>query len=222
MQRGRFLAMLAAFSLTGCLGNFDSASLQAVSPTRPAGMGCSECHQYALQDKNHFTHLIYNAGVYVKQANEFVTCLDCHRTSLQLTTEVLFDSIYLDSVGALWSSVDWKGSGQQPPGTLVRVDTLRQHHPVPQNDKPLPEGELREWVTGLAHLNGKVDVDFDSSASDPVRYHGARAEFNPKLETCSAVSCHIHDGPYRFEACSKGFPEIAGTPEPEYQCDVSP
>jgi hypothetical protein len=71
-------------------------------------------------------------------------------------------------------------------------------------------------------MNGIVDVVFDPSVSDTIRYHGARAEFNPKLETCSAVSCHISDGPYRFEACSKGFPELEGETEASYQCTGKP
>lgn len=218
MRRGRCLVLTTSLFLGGCLKTLDTPSLEAVSLERPAGMGCSECHLYALKDKNHFTHLMYNEGIYVKQANGFVTCLDCHRTSLQFTTETLFDSVYQDSNGTLWSTIDFKGSGQKVPGALIRVDTLVQHHPIPLNDKPVKEGELQEWMTGMAHLNGKVDVVFDSSVNDTARFHGARAEFNPKLETCSAVSCHSRDGLYRFEACSKGLPELAGETEPSYQC----
>ena len=114
MRRSPFPALTAALFMSGCLRPLDMASLQAVSPDRPVGMGCSECHPYSLQDKNHFTHLIYNHGVYVKQANGFVTCLDCHRTSLQFTTEILFDSVYRDSNGTLSSTVDFMGSGRTP------------------------------------------------------------------------------------------------------------
>jgi hypothetical protein len=96
------------------------------------------------------------------------------------------------------------------PGVLVRVDTLEQHHLIPLNDKALDEHELREWVTGLAHMNGTVDVVFDATISDTARFLGARAEFNPKMETCSAISCHSKDGLYRFEACSKNLPGLAG------------
>ncbi len=222
MRCGRFLMMAAVFPFGGCLRTFDTGSLQAASPTQHVGLGCSACHPYALQDKNHYTHLIYNKGVFVKQANGFVTCLDCHRSSLQFTSVILLDSIYQDSDGTLRSSVDALGSGQRPPGTLIRVDTLLQHHPIPLNDNALNEGELREWVTGLAHLNGEVDVVFDSTVSDTIRFHGARAEFNSKMETCSAISCHPFDGPYRFEACSKGFPELVGDTAPSYQCAEKP
>jgi hypothetical protein len=218
MRRGRFPALVAALFLNGCLRTSDTGSLQAVASYPPAGPGCSACHPYAPPDKNHFTHIIYNEGVYVKRANGFVTCLDCHRASLRSTTEILFDSVYRDSNGTLWSSVDFPEPGQIPPATLIRVDTLAQHHPVPMGDRKPGKGELREWMTGMAHLNGKVDVVFDSSASDPIRFRGARAEFHPESETCSAVSCHGHDGPYRFEACSKGLPELVGEPEPGYQC----
>jgi hypothetical protein len=213
--------MATAIMLGGCLPTPDSASLQAVSPDRPASLGCSACHRYALQDRNHFTHLIYNEGVFVKQANGVVTCLDCHSTSLQSTTGILLDSVYRDSDGTLRSSVDFQGAFPTLPGILIRIDTLEQHHPIPLNDKALKEHELREWVTGLAHMNGKVEVIFDAAASDTGRFHGARAEFNPKLETCSAVSCHSKDGPYRFEACSKNLPGLVGEGQ-AYLCDGKP
>jgi hypothetical protein len=69
MWRGQLLGVVAAFSLSGCFLTLDSSSPQAVSPTRPAALSCSACHPYDLRDKNHFTHLIYNAGEYVKKAN---------------------------------------------------------------------------------------------------------------------------------------------------------
>lgn len=221
MRRSRILVLTAALFLSGCLRILDTASLQAKSSTRPASPSCSACHPYSLQDWNHFTHLIYNEGVFVKQANGFVTCLDCHSTSLESSTSILFDSLYQDSDGTIRSSVDFKGAFPVMPGALIRVDTLVQHHPIPLNDKALGEHELREWMTGLAHLNGIIDVVFDATASDTGRFHGARAEFNPKLETCSAVSCHTKDGPYRFEACSKNLPGLVGE-GPAYQCDEKP
>lgn len=197
----------------------DSSSLRADSPIRPASPGCSACHPYSLQDPDHFTHLVYNGEVYLKKVNGFISCLDCHRTAMQAAPEIVFDSLYQDSQGTILSTVDSRGAFRQMPGILIRVDTLEHHRPVPLNDNVPQAGALREWVTGLAHMNGKVDVVFDPSVSDTARYQGARAEFNPKLETCSAVSCHLHDGPYRFQACSKGLPELSGGPGPYYQCD---
>jgi hypothetical protein len=108
------------------------------------------------------------------------------------------------------------------PGSLIRIDTLEQPYPIPLSGKIPKQDEVQEWITGLAHMNGKVDVVFDASVSDSSRFHGKRPEFNPKTETCSAVSCHSHDGPYRFEACSKNLPELAGDSEPGYQCAAPP
>ncbi|MBW8886152.1 MAG: hypothetical protein JF616_00225 [Fibrobacteres bacterium] len=196
----------------------DSESLTARLPDPVVGMGCSRCHPYSLSDDNHFTHLVFFSGENVKQVNGPITCLDCHATSLQRTTVILLDSLYMDSAGFVWSSVDFKGV--RPPGKLVRVDTIVQHHPIPSQRLPPAQGELQEWVTGLAHMNGQVDVVFDSTVSNPQRFGGARAEFNPKLETCSAVNCHVHEGAYRFEACSKGLPGLEGDSVPDDQCAV--
>jgi hypothetical protein len=67
---------------------------------------------------------------------------------------------------------------------------------------------MTEFMTGLAHLNGTVDVIFDPKHSDPARFGGVSATFNPKEETCSAVACHPGDNPYRFAAPSKGLPVL--------------
>jgi hypothetical protein len=68
-------------------------------------------------------------------------------------------------------------------------------------------------------MNGRVDVDFDSAVTNLARFQGARASYNPKLETCSAVSCHGRDGPYRFQACRKGLPELKGYTESLSPCE---
>jgi hypothetical protein len=146
----------------------------------------------------------------VKQVNGLVTCLDCHARSIRSTTSILYDSIYVDSQGVERSSLDFPYAHGPDWGTLARVDTLVQHHPIPSGRDIAADGELQEWATGPAHLNGKVDVDFDSAVNDLARFNGARAEFNPKLETCSAIRCHGNDGPYRFWACGKGLPGLQG------------
>lgn len=204
------------FLLNSCLHSVDSGSLTARMPGTDASMGCSECHPYSLSDDNHYTHLVLFSGENVKHVNGPITCLDCHATSLQSTTVIVLDSLYQDSTGFVWSSVDFKGV--LPPGKLVRVDTLVQHRPIPAKSLPPAEGGLQAWVTGLAHMNGKVDVAFDPRVDNPGRFGGARAGFNPKLETCSAVNCHVHDGAYRFEACSKDLPDLEGGPGPDGSC----
>ena len=77
-----------------------------------------------------------------------------------------------------------------------------------QSGKTDLAGGIQEYMTGLAHLNGTVDVEFDPKYSDPDRFGGASAAFHPAEETCSAVSCHPTDGPYRFAAPRKGLPGL--------------
>jgi hypothetical protein len=198
----------------------DPGSLTARAPGAQVGMGCSGCHPYPPSDDNHYTHLVLLSGENVKHVNGPITCLDCHAASLQYATVTVLDSLYRDSAGFVWSSVDFKGA--HPPGNLVRVDTLVQHRPIPSNRLPPAEGGLQEWVTGLAHMNGTVDVDFDATVDNLKRFGGARAGFNPKLETCSAVECHVHDAAYRFEACSKDLPGLEGDAGPEDACKPGP
>ena len=66
----------------------------------------------------------------------------------------------------------------------------------------------------MAHRAGPLEWEsrsgFDAPVSDSARFHGARAEFNPTMETCFAISCHTKDGAYRFEACSKDLPGLVG------------
>jgi hypothetical protein len=158
----------------------------------------------------------------VKQVNGLVTCLDCHAKSIRYTTAILYDSIYADSQGVERSALDFPFARGEAWGTLLRVDTLVQHHPIPSGRALAADGELQEWATGLAHMNGKVDVDFDSAVTDLARFKGARAGFDPRMETCSAVRCHGYDGPYRFWACGKGLPGLQGGTADPGPCAGSP
>jgi hypothetical protein len=76
-------------------------------------------------------------------------------------------------------------------------------------DRPGAFPDFQEYVTSLAHMNGKVDVAFDPRNSDTAKFNGNSASWNPKQETCSAVACH--PGPsavYSFGSKAKNLPEI--------------
>lgn len=207
--------------LSACLRPLDPGELTRTAASPPAAAECSACHAYPLQDPNHRYHLV-EMVLYVKKVNGPVTCLDCHRNSIRSETVILLDSIFRDSNGSVQSSLDQPSSVWVRNGTLVRVDTVVQRHPVPSGRSAPSDPELREWLTGLSHLNGRVDVDFDPAVSDTARFHGERAQYNPAMETCSAVSCHPRSGEYRFPACSKGLPALHGGSRPASACDAAP
>jgi hypothetical protein len=203
------LALLLGAALSGCIQVMSSKELTGKGDTQPVGANCSSCHPYALKDQNHFYHIVY-VDMYVKRVNGTVTCLDCHKSSLQYRRVTLMDSIYQDSAGVVRSLLDhplWEGLRE---GVLIRVDTLVQNQPIPSPRVVPGEYEIQEWMTGLAHMNGRMEVEFDSSVTDAGRFMGARAEFNPQRETCSAISCHERPYPYRFAAPSKGLSGSSG------------
>jgi hypothetical protein len=192
-----------------------SKELTGKAVTPPKGFDCSSCHRYELKDQNHFYHITY-VDMTVKRVNGPVTCLDCHKNSIQFQRVVLLDSFFLDSSGFVLSSLDYPHEESIRKGPLLRVDTLIQNHPIPSPGAAPGEREVQEWMTGLAHMNGLVDVVFDSSVTDQDRFLGERAEFNPERETCSAISCHEKPHPYRFAAPSKGLSGSIGEyPLPE-------
>lgn len=179
------------------------------------GPGCASCHNYPPRDSNHLYHLYVAVGN--KYDNGRITCLDCHRTSIQAREVVLRDTLFLNpetepSFHITESSLDRPvRSPADSFAILIRswqvdaIREIRQFHPIPQGGRPLPDSGLVDFMTGLAHLNGSVDVVFDTTYNDPDRFGGQAALYRPTQETCSAVSCHPTDGPYRFAAPSKGL-----------------
>lgn len=221
MRRFPLLLIAPAF-LASCLRTLDTEALTQTTAGPVAAADCSACHPYPLQDRNHLEHGV-SSPLYVKKVNGPVTCLDCHRGSILSASEVVRDSIFRDSNGTLWSLRDYPDDEPRIRAMpLFRVDTYVQHHPIP-SPRVLPAAYgYQEWLTGMAHLNGKVDVEFDSAVSDTARFHGDKAEYDPKLQTCSAVSCHPRPGSYRFSACSKSLPEMRGGNNPLPSCEILP
>jgi hypothetical protein len=209
------LAIWSTVSLSACNGWVeDPADLTARSTASAAGPDCASCHGYPLKDLNHDYHLFDAAGN--RDLNGKITCLDCHSQSLRSAAVVLFDSLYETPEGEKYGTVDFPNANDTTKGRpsfvirslpLVRIDTLLQNHPVPLDARPGSKPLFQEYVTALAHMNRKVDVDFDSRNSDTARFLGQRAAYNPARETCSAVACHPGDKPYSFGSVAKGLPE---------------
>jgi hypothetical protein len=103
--------------------------------------------------------------------------MDCHSTAMSYTVVVLGDS----------------------------NNKTEQHRPIRMPTRSGTPPNFREYMTGLAHLNGTVDVVFDLNVSKPEAFNGQKASFNPTLETCSAIACHGDAKPYRWPAPSKNL-----------------
>jgi len=183
--------------------------LKTLTSGTQVGSNCASCHQYPVGGVNHQFHLLHADSL--KNGNGPITCLDCHNRSLVERDVVLFDSLYLDRKGKTFSTYDLGanlafrdsiGAGRY---VLAKVDTLVHHRPVPLPGPPQRITFLQEWMTGIDHLNGIVDVKFDNRNSDAARFRGNAAVYDPKLETCSSVACHTHNTPYRWPAPSKGL-----------------
>jgi hypothetical protein len=187
----------------------DPDSLTArTSAAAVPGPDCSSCHAYVLNDSNHLFHFFKADSN--KSINGAVTCLDCHARSIAWKETPLPDSIFVDSFGGFWSSLDYPKSAAIRTYRLERIDTVRQHRPIPEKPEPGRIPAYREYATALAHMNGRVEVAFDPRVTDTSKYSGASAAYNPSQETCSAVACHERQNPYRWAAPSKGLPGLKG------------
>ncbi|MDB5051244.1 MAG: hypothetical protein JWO30_4315 [Fibrobacteres bacterium] len=185
-----------------------STELTAHSTAAQTGPDCASCHGYLLNDSNHLFHLLKADSN--KAVNGSVTCLDCHSTAIAFRVSPILDSIFVDSFGGTWSSLDYPKSAGIRAFRLERVDTVQQHRPIPLPARPGAKPLYQEYVTALAHCNNVVDVVFDSRITDSVKYSGAQARYDAKQQTCSAVACHERENPYRWAAPSKGLSGLKG------------
>jgi hypothetical protein len=210
---GRHLkALLAAFGLlaviSGC--RYETPALTSVSKAAQSGPDCASCHGYPLRDTNHVYHLFKTDSSITN--NRPITCLHCHNTAIQGRDTAFQDSIFLDSNGNEFHSLDFPDIPEIRAYPLARVETLVRNRPIGMPPRPGPEPEIREWMTSLAHLNGVVDVVFDPGSIDTSRFRGATAVFNPVEATCSAMACHPNPGAYRWAVPSRNLPILKGEP----------
>jgi hypothetical protein len=120
------------------------------------------------------------------------------------------DSIYLDPNGNEFHALDFPDVQEIRDYPLVRLDTLVQNRPVKLPSTSGSPSDLAEWMTGKAHMNGVVDVDFDKTSIDTARFQGQTALFHPEKLTCAAMACHPSPGDYRWAIPSKGLPILKG------------
>lgn len=198
------LGMLAA--VCGCRN--ETPGLTSVSKSAQSGPDCASCHAYPLRDTNHVFHLFKTDSSITN--NRPITCLHCHNTSIRGRDTAFQDSVFLDSNGIEFNSLGYPDIPEIRELPLARVETLVRNRPIAMPPRPGPEPEIREWMTSLAHMNGVVDVVFDTSSIDTSRFHGASAAFNPKEATCSAMACHPNQGIYRWAVPSRNLPILKG------------
>lgn len=211
----RLFPFALAFGLAAC-GEWktDPDSLTAKATAPVPGSSCSACHGYPLKDFNHDYHL-FRAGR-DDELNGAITCLDCHSNSIKSQAVIALDSVFEDSTGGKWHAISHPGdTARNSDGVVIRslplsrVDSLPQNHPLAMPLRPGSFPDFQEYVTSVAHMNGKVDVVFDPRNSRPSEFGGESASYNPKMETCSAVACHPGPGTvYRFKSVAKGLSQM--------------
>jgi hypothetical protein len=204
-----------ALILTACMEFGESSQDLTAKASGPMpGPNCAACHGYPLQDVNHSYHLHELDSSLT--SDRPVTCLHCHDRSIAARMETHPDSVFRDAMGNEFRALDFPDDQELRTFPLARVDTLvlRRAVPAPPRKGPLPA--MREWMTALAHMNGVVDVDFNRTSHDTSRFQGARATFNPEMQTCSAVACHPVPGAYRWPIPSRGLLDtLRGDPDHE-------
>jgi hypothetical protein len=201
-------ALLVAFALEACVDKEELTT--TTDPARVMGPDCASCHSYPPPDTNHAYHLF--DGLNLKAVNGAVTCIDCHFTAVKSRTVAVLDSIFLDSLGNEWSSLDFPNDADIRAFALGRVDTVVQDHAVEAPLRPGGKPLFQEYITSLAHMNGKVDVAFHPRVTDTSKFPGLPAVYLPEKETCSAMSCHpgVETPYWRFADSAKGLRELKG------------
>lgn len=197
------------FSFLGLLGcTADKTELVQTTLAPQSAPNCASCHAYPPRDTNHVYHLFDVEGGITN--NRPITCLHCHNKSMLGKDIAFIDSIFLDPNGNEFHALDFPDIPEIRNYPLLRLDTLVQNRPVELASSTGSPLALAEWMTGHAHMNGKVDVDFDKTSIDTARFQGQSAFFHPEKLTCSAMACHPSSGDYRWAIPSKGLPILKG------------
>ncbi len=178
-----------------------------------AGPNCASCHAYPLLDTNHVFHLFELDSSLTNDRP--ITCLHCHVNSIAGHDTAFADSIFQDVNGNRFHALDFPDIQMIRDWPLVSIDTLYAYKPLFQPPRPGPPPEMLELQTSFAHLNGKVDVDFNETSNNPMAFEGREASYDPVEMTCSAVYCHPNDVAYRWARPSKNIPMENGDPNNE-------
>lgn len=205
----RNLCLASLFGLLwGCSDlKMDSDELTSRTTAPQAGANCASCHAHPPGDINHTYHLFMTDSNIT--SNRPITCLHCHSKSIAGYPVTYLDSIFVDSSGNEFHSLNYPRDSGIRLMRLDRVEKLVKIRPRPLPARPGYKGP-QEWMTALAHMNGKVDIDFDSTSIDTAKFHGVKANYSVQNLTCSAVACHPNHNAYRWPIPSKGLPILRG------------
>ncbi len=202
-----FTVLISLLALSAC--KFENADLTATSKIPQMGPDCASCHGYSLRDTNHVYHLFTTNDSSITN-NRPITCLHCHNLSIVGRDTNFLDTVYRDTNGNEFHTLDFPDLDEIRTYQLLRVEILVQNRPIAMPSRPGPKPEITEWMTALAHMNGRVDVNFNKTSIDTVRFKGAKAVYNPKEMTCSAMACHPNPGKYRWAVPSRGWLMLTG------------
>lgn len=198
----------------------DPTLLTAQSTAPAQGPDCSSCHAYPLRDVHHQYHLVSvnvnrnNHGD--AKLNSASTCMDCHFTAVRRYGYVHSDTVWGDADG---NELEEHTS---PTDIVLKVATHPRWRPVPYpggdtlRGEALADeidtlvsrrerlGETVEWMTSMAHNNGKVDVAFPPNAVSPAE--SLATAFRVADLSCSTVACHsTRNVRYRWKNPAKGL-----------------
>ncbi len=184
---------------------------------------CAQCHAFPPHDIMHEFHLTS----YVVQRDQIanlalngpLTCMDCHFKTIRHFTYVVADSTWVDSNG---NEIE----GPTSPGDTLLIDFYRRYHPLPYPAtgiatdtsnvdslaraldtlirRELQAGRLVQWMTSMAHLDGRREVEFPPNNLEDSAL--SSTAFRPYDLSCSAVACHNRSQlVYRFASPVRGI-----------------
>ncbi len=155
--------------------------------------------------------------------------MDCHFKSMQHFSYGINDTAWVNAEGNPITE------STLPTDRIAKIDSSRLYRPIPYRSQDttlildttlgrslaeaidslsvhqVSTGELVEWMTGAAHNNGKVDVDFPPN--NIVIPESLSTAFRPKDLSCSMVECHVVTERYRWSNAKSGLgqcPSIVG------------
>lgn len=192
-----FLAALCLLAIAACDWKLENRDLNALAMAPQMGPDCASCHAYAGIDDNHDFHL--SLFTYRTGDRSPITCMDCHFTAMAHQEVQLLDTVFQDSSGGTFSSLDYPDSPDIRVFPIARIDTLYQQRPIPSPLRPGSALPYLEYITALAHSNNRMDVAFSARPAHSSR-SGSEAEYHYQEQTCSAVACHGRRNEYRWRS----------------------
>jgi hypothetical protein len=227
----RILSTLAAgLALVGCDAlKPDTGALQSTT-TQQLRPRCDACHGYPPNTGSHAYHIVTlaaaNSGGPSGSGIHSITCYSCHSASIAHTDAGAMDSILFNAavpdtfvetdtvVHAAYHTWGWPWKPLDR--TQVRWNEILSSsdslYDVPLGSPIALSGMVQpQWITraashpdSMGHLNGRIDVRFQSGANWVERFYANdgsdslvvphQAAYDPVRLSCGMVSCHgTHD-----------------------------